>query len=34
MQCYLSTIYKGQERLGGRIIMLECKDIPKLLKFY
>ena len=34
MQYCLNTIYDGQKKLGGRIIMLECKDNIKLLKFY
>jgi len=34
MQYCLSTVLEGQVRLGGRIIMLECKNIPYLLKFY
>lgn len=34
MQYCLNTLLDGQQRLGGRIIMLECKDIPYLIKFY
>ncbi|WP_434417394.1 hypothetical protein [Tissierella praeacuta] len=34
MQYCLSTIMDGQIRLGGRIIMLECKDLKYLVKFY
>ncbi|MFA6808490.1 MAG: hypothetical protein WCR27_05805 [Eubacteriales bacterium] len=34
MQYCLSTILDGQMRLGGRIILLECKDIPYLNDFY
>lgn len=30
----LATIFEGQVRLGGRIIMLECKDIPYLISLY
>lgn len=30
----IDTDLAGQERLGGRIIMLECKDIPALIVFY
>jgi hypothetical protein len=28
----LATIFEKQVRLGGRIIMLECKDFPYLIK--
>jgi len=34
MQYCLSTLLDGQVRLGGRIVMLECKDIPYLIHFY
>jgi hypothetical protein len=34
MEYCMSTLLDGQMRLGGRIIMLECKDIPYLLEFY
>jgi len=34
MQYCLSTLLEGQARLGGRIIMLECKNIPYLIGFY
>jgi len=34
MQYCLSTMLEGQIRLGGRIFMLECKDVPYLLEFY
>lgn len=34
MQYCLNTLLDGQMRLGGRIIMLECKDVPYLIKFY
>lgn len=34
MQYCLSTVLDGQMRLGGRIIMLECKNIEYLLEFY
>ncbi|MCR6546604.1 hypothetical protein [Dehalobacterium formicoaceticum] len=30
----LATILEGQVRLGGRIIMLECKNIPYLIDLY
>lgn len=30
----LATILEGQVRLGGRIVMLECKDIPYLISLY
>jgi len=34
MQYCLSTILDGQARLGGRIIMLECRHIKSLIDFY
>lgn len=34
MQYCMSTLLDGQMRLGGRIVMLECKDIPYLIYFY
>jgi len=34
MQYCMSTLLDGQMRLGGRIVMLECKDIPYLICFY
>ncbi len=34
MQFCLSTLLEGQTKLGGRIILLECKNIPNLLQFY
>ena len=34
MNYCLSTILDGQIRLGGRIIMLECKNVPYLISFY
>ena len=34
MQYCLNTLLDGQTRLGGRIILLECKDIPYLIEFY
>ena len=34
MQYCLSTLLDGQMRLGGRIILLECKDVPYLIEFY
>jgi predicted GNAT family N-acyltransferase len=34
MQYCLNTLLDGQMRLGGRIVMLECKDIPYLIDFY
>ncbi|PUU89345.1 hypothetical protein SAMN04515654_1274 [Halanaerobium congolense] len=30
----LAKILEGQARLGGRIIMLECKDVPYLINLY
>lgn len=34
MEYCLAKIFEGQLRLGGRIIMLECKDIPYLIRLY
>ena len=34
LQYCISTILIGQTKLSGRIIMLECKNIPHLLKLY
>lgn len=34
MQYCVNTLLEGQRRLGGRIVMLECMDIPSLLDFY
>jgi len=34
MEYCLAKILEGQLRLGGRIIMLECKDIPYLICLY
>ncbi|MDD2402389.1 MAG: hypothetical protein PHI90_10375 [Clostridia bacterium] len=34
MRYCLGVMLEGQIRLGGRIVMLECKDIPYLLDFY
>lgn len=34
MESCLSKIYEGQKILGGRIIILECQKIKKLLDFY
>lgn len=34
MQYCLNTLLDGQMRLGGRIVTLECKNIPFLIKFY
>lgn len=34
MQYCLGTLLDGQARLGGRIVMLECKNIPYLIDFY
>ncbi|CCJ34297.1 hypothetical protein [Caloramator australicus] len=34
MNYCLNTILDGQMCLGGRLIMLECKDVPYLIKFY
>ena len=30
----LNKIYEGQKIFGGRIIMVECKPVPKLIDFY
>lgn len=34
MQYCLYTFFEGQARLGGRIVMLECRNIPYLIEFY
>lgn len=34
MEYCLLTLLKGQSILGGRIIMLECKDIPYIIELY
>lgn len=34
MNYCLSTVLDGQEKLGGRIIMLECKNKSYLIEFY
>lgn len=34
MQYCLNILMDGQMRLGGRIILLECKDVPYLIDFY
>ena len=34
MEYCLLTIFKGLAVLGGRIIMLECKDIPYIVNLY
>jgi len=34
MEYCLLILFEGQLRLGGRIIMLECKDIPYLISLY
>lgn len=34
MQYCLNTLLDGQMRLAGRIITLECKDVPYLVEFY
>lgn len=34
MEYCLSTVLKGQSVLGGRLIMLECKDIPYIINLY
>ena len=34
MQYCLNTVFDGQMHLGGRIIMLECKNISYLIQFY
>lgn len=30
----LSVIYKAQEIVGGRVVFIECQDIPQLIDFY
>lgn len=34
MESCLSKIYEGQKILGGRIVILECKNNKKILAFY
>lgn len=34
MDFCLSKVLEGQRILGGRVIMLECKNEPKLIEFY
>ncbi|MEQ8154369.1 MAG: hypothetical protein ABRQ25_05735 [Clostridiaceae bacterium] len=34
MQYCLNTLFDGQSRLGGRIVMLECRDVEYLTNFY
>ena len=34
MQYCMNTLLEGQSLLGGRIIMLECKNIPYLIDLY
>jgi len=34
MQYCLATLLEGQARLGGRIVMLECRDVPHLIELY
>lgn len=34
MNYCLSTLLDGQAQLGGRIIMIECKNIPYLIELY
>lgn len=34
MEYCLAMILEGQKRLGGRIIMLECKNVPYLINLY
>ena len=34
MQYCLNTVFDGQMHVGGRIIMLECKNISYLIQFY
>lgn len=34
MEYCLVTLLEGQIRLGGRIIMLECKDVPYIISLY
>lgn len=30
----MDVLMEGQERLGGRLVLAECKPIPHLLAFY
>lgn len=34
MEYCMAKVLEGQARLGGRIVTLECKDIPYLIQFY
>ena len=34
MNFCINTIFEGQHKLGGRIIMLECKNVDYLKEFY
>ena len=34
MQYCFITLLKGQASLGGRIVMLECKDLPYIIRLY
>lgn len=34
MQYSMSTLLDGQNRISGRVVLLECKDIPYLVEFY
>lgn len=34
MELCLSMVLKGQQVLGGRIVMLECKDIEPIINLY
>lgn len=34
LQYCLGKVLEGQSRLGGRIVMLECKNIDYIIKFY
>ncbi|HOO34193.1 MAG TPA: hypothetical protein PLB99_13755 [Thermotogota bacterium] len=34
MQYCLNTVLDAQQNAAGRVIMLECKDEPKLISFY
>lgn len=34
MEFCLNTVFDGQALLGGRLVILECKDVPYLFDFY
>ncbi len=34
MEYCLNTLLDGQMRLGGRLVMIECKNISYLIEFY